>query len=564
MANKNAYFLKKLLATFKVEADEHVKAMSTALLELKKSPASERQTAIIEQIFREAHSLKGAARSVNMTEIESVCQALESVFAALKKGQLIASPPLFDLLQEALDNLSRLLSAEETDVTRKSVIATLIRRFNYALKGMVNTSEESVPQVQETNSVAAPSSPSDSAVEPNVILPPQSGAMSETVRVSTLKLGTLMRQTEEMLSIKLATWQRTMDVREISDMLTAQKKQWAPIQSLMRSVERSINSISNLSKPEIPISSLYSPHSLLSARDGGMSGIEEDSSKKKRVAAGQHELVRLLEYIEAQNLFMKTLEGHIMAMRKSGEQDSRILVGTVDGLSQSVREMLMLPFTQLLEIFPRFVRELARDQGKEIKLVIQGGEIEIDRRILEEIKDPLIHLLRNCIDHGIEKPTIRREKHKSPDGIITVAIAQKDGGKVEIVVADDGTGIDIEKVHASARRLGFAPTEGINKLSEREMLALAFQSGVSTTPIITDISGRGLGLAIVQEKIERLGGTIEIETLPGVGTTFRMTMPLTLASFRGLLVHAGDQLFVLPLHNVECVVRVALKDILTV
>lgn len=563
MPNKNAYFLKKLLATFKVEADEHLKAMSTALLELEKMPASERQTAIIEHVFREAHSLKGAARSVNMTEIESVCQVLESVFAALKKGQLTASQPLFDLLQEALDNLGGLLSSEGTaiDVTRKSVIATLIRRFNYTLKGMANTIEEPVPQVQEADSTTAPS-PSDSAVEPNIILPPQPGNLSETVRVSTLKLGTLMRQTEEMLSLKLATWQRTMDVREVGAMLTAQKKQLATIQPLMRSFERSFNSISNVNKPEIPISSSH--RFALSASGRERDSIKEDSSTGKKIAAGQQELIRLLEYVEAQNLFMKTLESHIMAMRKSVEQDSRILVGTVDSLLQSVREMLMLPFTQLLEVFPRFVRELARDQGKEIELVIQGGEIEIDRRILEEIKDPLIHLLRNCIDHGIEKPTIRREKQKSPGGIVTVAIAQKDSGKVEIVVTDDGAGVDIEKVHASARRLGFASTKNIDKLSQREMLALAFQSGVSTSPIITDISGRGLGLAIVREKIERLGGTIKIETLPDTGTTFRMIMPLTLASFRGLLVHAGDQLFVLPLHNVECAMRVAVKHILTV
>lgn len=526
-------------------------------------PASERQTAIIEQVFREAHSLKGAARSVNMTEIESVCQVLESVFAALKKGQLTTSQPLFDLLQEALDNLGGLLSSEGTaiDDTQKSVIATLIRRFNYALKGMVNTIEEPVSQALEADSKTAPS-PSDSTVEPNIILPPQPGNLSETVRVSTLKLGTLMRQTEEMLSIKSATWQRTVDVREIGTMLTAQKKRLANIQPLVRSVERSFNSISNLNKPEIPISSSHRFALSASARE--RDSIKEDSSTGKKIAAGQQELIRLLEYVEAQNLFMKTLESRIMAMRKAVEQDSRILVGTVDNLLQSVREMLMLPFTQLLEVFPRFVRELARDQGKEIELVIEGGEIEIDRRILEEIKDPLIHLLRNCIDHGIEKPTIRREKQKSPGGIITVAIAPKDGGKVEIVVADNGAGIDIEKVHASARRLGFTSPKNIDKLSEKEMLALAFQSGVSTSPIITDISGRGLGLAIVQEKIEQLGGTIEIETLPDAGTTFRMIMPLTLASFRGLLVHAGDQLFVLPLHNVECAMRVAIKDILTV
>jgi two-component system chemotaxis sensor kinase CheA len=197
-------------------------------------------------------------------------------------------------------------------------------------------------------------------------------------------------------------------------------------------------------------------------------------------------------------------------------------------------------------------------------LVIQGSGIEIDRRILEEMKDPLIHLLRNCIDHGIEAPVVRREKQKPPGGTITVAITQQDGGKIGITVADDGAGIDLEKVKASARKLGLLAAGENVKPDEKELLALIFQSGISTSPIITDISGRGLGLAIVREKVERLGGTIEIETRLGVGTTFRMVMPLTLATFRGMLVRAAGQLFVLPLHNVECVVRVDGEDIRTV
>jgi len=180
------------------------------------------------------------------------------------------------------------------------------------------------------------------------------------------------------------------------------------------------------------------------------------------------------------------------------------------------------------------------------------------------MKDPLIHILRNCIDHGIEKPTVRRKKHKAQIGTINVAIAQKDGGKVEIVVADDGAGIDVGKVLASAQRLGLASAKSADKLGERETLALIFQSGVSTSPIITDISGRGLGLAIVREKIERLGGMIEIESHLDTGTTFRMVVPLTLAIFRGVLVRVSGQLFVIPLRNVECVVRVAEKDIRTV
>jgi two-component system chemotaxis sensor kinase CheA len=199
-----------------------------------------------------------------------------------------------------------------------------------------------------------------------------------------------------------------------------------------------------------------------------------------------------------------------------------------------------------------------------VELVIHGGDLEIDRRILEEMKDALIHMIRNCIDHGIETPAVREQKQKPPRGTITLAIAQQDSGKAEMLVTDDGMGIDAGKVKAAARKLGLVSAEEAARLGEHETLMLAFRSGISTSPIITDISGRGLGLAIVREKVERLGGTVALESRPDAGTTFRIILPLTLANFRSILVSAGGQFFVIPAVSVERVARVAASDIRTV
>jgi two-component system chemotaxis sensor kinase CheA len=199
-----------------------------------------------------------------------------------------------------------------------------------------------------------------------------------------------------------------------------------------------------------------------------------------------------------------------------------------------------------------------------VELVIRGDEIEIDRRILEQIKDPLNHLFRNCVDHGVEQPAAREQKGKPAHATLTIAVAHKDGSKVEILVADDGTGIDVAKVKAAAGKLGIMSAEQLGKLNEREALALVFQSGLSTSPIVTDLSGRGLGLAIVRERVERLGGTIALETQPDRGTSFRIVLPLTLATFRGVLVRAGDRMFIIPAVSVERVALVAAKDIRTV
>ncbi len=171
------------------------------------------------------------------------------------------------------------------------------------------------------------------------------------------------------------------------------------------------------------------------------------------------------------------------------------------------------------------------------------------------MKDPFIHLLRNCVDHGIEKPAARVQKNKPPHGSLRIAVSQKDSGKIEILVADDGAGIDAAQVQAAAQRLGMLSAEEAQRLGEPETIALIFRSGVSTSPIITDLSGRGLGLAIVQERVERVGGAIAFETHPDAGTSFRIVLPLSLATFRGVLIRVGEQRFVIPAISVERVTQ---------
>ncbi len=531
MAKKNDDFLKKLLATFRIEADEHLRTMSSGLLDLEKTPAGERSAEIVERVFREAHSLKGAARAVNLTQIESVCQSMESVFAALKNNQLAGSPPLLDLLQRAIDALGGLLAADAgTPDSRQPMIATLIRRLDDALKEPLPEPEKPapLPPAQEIPSASAPAAP-DEPAEAGSAPPPQPHSVtSETIRVSTAKLDGVMRQAEELLSPRLASSQRVKELRETAALLAGWKKERRRIQPVLRLIEKLCERVGN------------------------------------DAARGRQEIRKLLEYLDAEQIFIKTLEDRLARLKKSAEHDSRTLTGMTDSLLHDVKEMQLLPFSSLLEIFPRFIRELARDQGKKVELVIQGNEIEIDRRILEEMKDPFIHLLRNCVDHGVEKPGLREGKGKPAHGTVTLAISQKDSGKVEILVADDGAGIDAAKVRAAAGSLGIVSAEEAERLGEQEALALVLQSGVTTSPIITDVSGRGLGLAIVREKVERLGGTVAIESRPGAGTDLRIVLPLTLANFRGVIVRAGGRLFIIPAVSVERVARAANKDIQTV
>ncbi len=520
MATNNDEFLKKLLATFRVEADEHIQAMSAGLVGFEKMPAGEQRSETIERIYREAHSLKGAARAVNLAEPESVCHALESVFAGLKSDRVAATPLLFDLLHQTLEALGGLLASagQAKAGAQKQAVAALLRRLEDALQGAPAVVQDAPPTV-----------PVEAGASPSLDARPRTSARDiETIRVHTVKLDSVMRQAEELLAPRLAAGERARELRELGAAIGAWKKELAKIRPATRAVERSFG------------------------------------RKTSGAAMAQRQLTKLLEYLDAEPPLMKRLEDRLTKLEGSAAHDHRALSAMVDGLLHDVKEMHMLPFSSLLDALPRLARELARDQGKQVELVIRGDEIEIDRRILEQIKDPLNHLFRNCVDHGVEPPAVRERKGKPADATLTITVAHKNGSKVEILVADDGTGIDAAKVKAAAAKLGMVPAEKLEKLNEREALMLVFQSGVSTSPIVTDLSGRGLGLAIVRERVERLGGTIALETQPDKGTAFRIVLPLTLATFRGVLVRAGERMFIIPAVSVERVALVAAQDIRTV
>jgi two-component system chemotaxis sensor kinase CheA len=522
MANKNDELLKRLLATFRIEADEHLKAMASGLLALEKVPAGAEAASTIETIFREAHSLKGAARAVNLGAVEVLCQSLESVFAALKNGRLAVSLALLDLLHQAVDGLGVLLGGDPSAVSiMPPTVAALQGQLDQAANGAVS------------NAYAVPDTPTPPAVETAAVahIPAGAfGAAAGTVRISTAKLDSVMRQVEELLAPRLAARQRALELRDAAATLAAWKKSRARIQPALRRIERS--------------------------------AARADAAKGS--AHGRRELLKVLDYLDGEHLFIATAEDRLTRLSKAAARDQRALAGMTDSLVHDVKEMQLMPFAALIEILPRLARELAREQGKEVELAVQGSDIEFDRRMLEDLKDPLIHLLRNAIDHGIETPARRAALGKPAHGTISLTVTQRDGGKVALLLADDGAGIDGERVKAAAQKLGVFSAEEADGIDAQEALALVFQSGVSTSPIITDVSGRGLGLAIVREKVERLGGTVAIESQAGAGTAFQIVLPLSLATLRGVLARLGERLYVVPSSGVERVARIALQDIRTV
>jgi two-component system chemotaxis sensor kinase CheA len=220
------------------------------------------------------------------------------------------------------------------------------------------------------------------------------------------------------------------------------------------------------------------------------------------------------------------------------------VAGVSAELQETVMDVRMLPIRHVFERFPRMVRDLARQQGKEIELILEGDNTRVDKAIIDEIGEPLVHLIRNSVDHGIETPTTRIARGKTPTGTILLSAAQE-SSHVVITIMDDGAGIDAVTVRRKAAERGLL--KGDENLSDREVVQLIFAQGFSTSDAITEVSGRGVGLDVVLKSIERLSGLVEVETVPGVGTKFIIQLPLTLAIITALLVDVGDRPFALPI-----------------
>jgi two-component system chemotaxis sensor kinase CheA len=352
--------------------------------------------------------------------------------------------------------------------------------------------------------------------------------------VPASKLDALLRQAEELIPAKATAAQRVTEVREISQTLVSWETEWRKIRPQARALPSLVDG---------------------EHRSNGR------STSSNGHAAAQSQIVKVSAFLERNENALNSVKQKLAGLGKRLEYDLRTFERRVDDLVEEMKQVSMLPFATLLESFPKLVHDLSRDCGKDAELTIVGGEIEIDRRILEEMKDPLVHLVRNCVDHGIETLKQREERGKPPGATIRIAILPKNSDKVEIVVSDDGAGIDIQKVQAASLKLGLVSQENAQIMDEQQTAALIFKSGVSTSSMITEISGRGLGLAIVREKAEKVGGAVSVESKPGCGTEFRLILPLTLARFRGILVRVGESLFVLPTRLVQRVLRVSREEI---
>ncbi len=555
-------FFERLLATFKIEAEDHLKNLSAGLVRFENSNEDITRSETLEFIYREAHSLKGAARAVSLNEIEGICQNIESVFSAVKKDELKVSTSVFDLLHSSVDLITTYLSSapEEKPVIESRIESVTSRLQMLLYEGIIHSEKQNVNTETETlyleNREAQTVSAGvdirelekiktsffpfdgnknfDPAKSVKVLPVPHKTAAAkqasdDLLKISFSRLDHLYHFSEELITSKLRYSQIVDNFQQIQFRLSAWKREIQKIESVHATVKRKIDS------------TLYS-----------------ESTEEQNILRG------LFEFIEWNHEYLSSIESLFSANRKTSLKEQKLLQSNIDGLRETIRELLILPFTHLVDIVPKMARDIAKDIGKEVEVFIDGAEIEIEKRILDEFRDPLIHLIRNSIDHGIEAQGTRMRAGKPVKGKIRVSITQTQAAKVVIQIYDDGAGIDVENLKQAAIKKNIITREEAAQLSYNNALELVFRSGITTSRVITDLSGRGLGMAIVKEKIEKLGGYVVIESEQDKGTTFTIHLPVSIAALRAITLTCANRVFQLPTTRVKKIYRVKQSDIITI
>lgn len=505
--------LRQLRDTFKLEAAEHLQAMNRVLLALEENPPDDERAPLMQEIFREAHSLKGAAGAADLPEVEAMAHQLENVFSAAKNGKITLSRDRCDVLYAGIDAVSVIVDAALAGKSHGLDLPGLYDRLAAVEQGRAtaDTHAAESPREQIVRAAELPPSTAAEPKKPATLNP----AAEETIRVATSKIDALMAQSGELLVAGLKIDQRLNEVEKLSHALEEWNREWRQAKTTS----------SDLLRP--------GQHAALRP---GVTSLD-----------GSHEKLRELSL-------------RVNELRRGFARDALQLSRLTQDLGEGVMKVRMLPVSTVFDAFPRLVRDVARERNKEVELKMEGAETELDRKVLEQVKDPLIHLLRNGVDHGIEPPEDRVKVGKPRHGTITVRTFQK-GNNIVIQVADDGGGIDCAKVKQAALKNALMSANELQALSDDETLRLIFVPGLSTRATITDISGRGVGMDVVRKNVDALQGQVEVESTLGEGTTITLTLPLTLATTQELLVQVGDQIYGIPISAVERIQRVGLNEI---
>lgn len=546
------------------EAREHIQGMSDCILILEKDPGSEQG---INELFRHAHSVKGMAASMGYSSISELSHRLEDMMDTVRRGQTRISSAIIDLLLEGTDVLESLVEAVEQDTGTDNIdTSALISKIRSVIEGNIPVDKSRGPEQQET-------APADTEpVEQKSTAAPKKTTRDKRDLLVHFNIAgdSIVPAARAYLAVKKL--ESLGEVRSIDPPLDQIKAGDYPGKvSLViggaeaDTVRKTLESLAemgevSLTDPEHETTDAQPP-----SREPSESPVESGTPKRSQPSTAQAAktvristaLLDTFINLVGELIVTKGRLNDLMTGSGSRVVDEVLtrLDHLVSGLHGEVMKVRMMPLETVTQRLPRVVRDLARQRGKTVSLEIVGADIELDRAILEELGDPLIHILRNAVDHGLEETKERSAANKTETGrIVLRAFRERD--MVHLQIMDDGRGMDLDRIRAKAVEKNLISREQAKIISDEETVMLVCRPGFSTAAEVTDVSGRGVGMDVVQSTVEGLGGSVSIESSTGEGTTFTLRLPLTVAIVKMLLVALVDHLFAIPITRVARTIRV--------
>ena len=594
------------LEIFIDETKEHLQNLNDLLLVLEKEPEDK---ATINEIFRAAHSLKGMAGTMGYKRMQNLTHNMENVFSEIRNDKMKVTASLIDTLFQCLDALeSYLNNIQETSdegTEDNEAIIKLLNEF-LATEGNMTTEAQPAPTAQPEQAAPAAGSASGNAkykdvqladfeqhaineakkkgmnaygftvyLDPNCIL---KAARAFLVFKGIEEVGEVIKSepsTQDIEDEKFdldfsvfvvsnESYDKVLNViknvSEVKDVVGGELEEVSTEAPVQTSAAPAQNEVSTAKEAQAPAKADEKKSAAAPAKSG-----KAVANRSVRVDIDKLDTLMNLvsELIIAKNGLVSinnsTSENTVSGRQNFNEQ-IEYLERVTTSLHESVMNVRMVPIETVVNRFPRMIRDLSKKLDKKMELYMTGEETELDRTVIDEIGDPLMHLLRNSADHGLEHADVRAQRGKPEVGTIFLN-AYQDGNNVVIEVGDDGNGIDIENVRKKAIEKGTITPEQAEVMTDKDIIDLLFRPSFSTSEKITDVSGRGVGLDVVKSKIEALGGDVEVKTKLGEGSTFIVRLPLTLAIIQALMVKLGDEQYAISLGSIETLEDITKSDI---
>ncbi|HET7629079.1 MAG TPA: chemotaxis protein CheA [Bacillales bacterium] len=561
------------LDMFLDESREHLQLMNDGLLALEKQPSD---LQVVQEIFRGAHTLKGMSASMGFTDMAELTHKLENVLDAVRNLELPVTTEVIDILLEGADRLELMTDDLSSGGDGSLEVAGTVEKLNRLLEG------ESGAEASAAGSGDSETFAIDQYKEAVIRQSQDEGFSAFVVRVvlnedCMLKaarsvmvfqvlenIGEIVHASPSVEQIEEEAFDQAFSVL----LLTQQEKE---------TIESHIMNVSEIENVEISdwVPAQSANEAAVKSESDKPSGANQTNSPSKRAkandagrrTASKTIRVNIERLDQLMNLFEELVIDKSRLQRLAKEIKNHELTEVVERMTRisgNMQEMIlalrMVPIDQVFGRFPKMVRDLSKDLNKKIRFHVTGAETELDRTVVDEIGDPLIHLLRNSLDHGIESPEARVKKGKSEEGTIEIH-AYYSGNHVLIEIKDDGAGINREAVLKKAVENGVVGKEEAEELNDKQVYELLFASGFSTAEKISDLSGRGVGLDVVKNKIESLSGRVDVDSEPDKGTTFTIQLPLTLSIIPVMLVQVGAEIYAVPLSSIVEIAVIGKDDV---